>query len=335
MVEPEDVRWIFLSHDDGDHTGGLFDVLERCPGRRSSPTSSPSNACSSRSRRCRFRACAGSSPAVASTPATACWGCSIRGSSTARPRAGLFDPKSGALWIVDSFACFTPGSLDADDLPQELLAQVMPALSSAISPGHAWLDPGAYVRHVDTAGARYCAGGRLDDAFDRLRALAGSPLILTPRQELLDSLLEPTLAEAAEPWRPLANPQPPRRCPAVAMRDRAEVECRPPTARDCHTAWKLGNEGPEPDTTRLHSGHPSNRRCRLRPAAGLAAAAGMQTLSNGGLDVSSASDLAFAAGDRRPDRRRRRRAAPESNRVQPGAFRVRETTGRWPTSRCC
>ena len=30
MVEPEDVRWIFLSHDDGDHTGGLLDVLERC-----------------------------------------------------------------------------------------------------------------------------------------------------------------------------------------------------------------------------------------------------------------------------------------------------------------
>ena len=22
VVEPEDVRWIFLSHDDGDHTGG-------------------------------------------------------------------------------------------------------------------------------------------------------------------------------------------------------------------------------------------------------------------------------------------------------------------------
>ena len=114
------------------------------------------------------------------------------------------------MWIVDSFACFTPGSLDADDLPQELLAQVMPALSSAISPWHAWLDPGAYVRHVDavealgactvaSAHGPVLSGGRLDDAFDRLRALAGSPLILTPGQELLDSLLEPTLAEAAEP----------------------------------------------------------------------------------------------------------------------------------------
>ena len=31
IVEPEDVRWIFLSHDDGDHTGGLLDAMEMCP----------------------------------------------------------------------------------------------------------------------------------------------------------------------------------------------------------------------------------------------------------------------------------------------------------------
>src|SRR5918997_3787761 len=31
LVEPEDVRWVFLSHDDGDHTGSLHQVLEACP----------------------------------------------------------------------------------------------------------------------------------------------------------------------------------------------------------------------------------------------------------------------------------------------------------------
>ncbi len=36
---------------------------------------------------------------------------------------GLLDPSTGAMWIVDAFACFTPCSLDADDLPQDLLAQ--------------------------------------------------------------------------------------------------------------------------------------------------------------------------------------------------------------------
>src|SRR5689334_5048131 len=31
VVEPEDVRWIFLSHDDHDHLGNLDFVLDRCP----------------------------------------------------------------------------------------------------------------------------------------------------------------------------------------------------------------------------------------------------------------------------------------------------------------
>ena len=31
LVEPGDVKWIFLSHDDGDHTGNLEVALEMCP----------------------------------------------------------------------------------------------------------------------------------------------------------------------------------------------------------------------------------------------------------------------------------------------------------------
>jgi hypothetical protein len=31
LVEPEDVRWVFLSHDDIDHTGNLEQVMEACP----------------------------------------------------------------------------------------------------------------------------------------------------------------------------------------------------------------------------------------------------------------------------------------------------------------
>src|SRR4051812_6407455 len=31
VVEPEDVRWIVLSHDDHDHLGNLAPMLERCP----------------------------------------------------------------------------------------------------------------------------------------------------------------------------------------------------------------------------------------------------------------------------------------------------------------
>src|SRR3954453_14846629 len=31
LVEPEDVRWVFLSHDDVDHSGNLEQVMDRCP----------------------------------------------------------------------------------------------------------------------------------------------------------------------------------------------------------------------------------------------------------------------------------------------------------------
>ena len=207
VVEPEDVRWVFLSHDDGDHTGALFDVLERCP-----QATLVTNFFSVE--RLRIE-----KPAL---PLSRMRWVEPGGSFDAGDRVlhlfrppvfdgptsrGLFDPKSGAMWIVDSFPCFTPGTLDADEMPQDLLAQVMPALSSAVSPWHAWLDPATFNRHVDAVealGARTAAsahgpvlrGERLDDAFDRMRTLAALPIIPTPGQELLDSLLAPTLAEA-------------------------------------------------------------------------------------------------------------------------------------------
>src|SRR5687767_3639065 len=31
LVEPADVKWIFLSHDDRDHAGNLLAALEACP----------------------------------------------------------------------------------------------------------------------------------------------------------------------------------------------------------------------------------------------------------------------------------------------------------------
>jgi flavorubredoxin len=31
LVDPNDVRWVFLSHDDADHTGNLAQVMAACP----------------------------------------------------------------------------------------------------------------------------------------------------------------------------------------------------------------------------------------------------------------------------------------------------------------
>lgn len=34
LVPPEDVRWIFITHNDSDHSGNLIEALERCPNAR-------------------------------------------------------------------------------------------------------------------------------------------------------------------------------------------------------------------------------------------------------------------------------------------------------------
>ena len=34
LIDPRDLRWIFLTHDDGDHTGALMEVLEAAPQAR-------------------------------------------------------------------------------------------------------------------------------------------------------------------------------------------------------------------------------------------------------------------------------------------------------------
>jgi glyoxylase-like metal-dependent hydrolase (beta-lactamase superfamily II) len=34
VVDPQDVRWIWLTHPDRDHTGALFDLLEAAPQAR-------------------------------------------------------------------------------------------------------------------------------------------------------------------------------------------------------------------------------------------------------------------------------------------------------------
>ena len=207
IIEPEDVRWIFLSHDDGYDTGGLLDVLERC--RNATLVTNFFS----------VERLALEKPAL---PLQRMRWIEPGGSFDAGDRVlqlfrppifdgpttrGLFDPTSGAMWIVDTFACLTPGALDAADLAPEQLAQ-MSAMNSAVSPWHAWLDRRSYARHVDAIealGARTVASAhgpvlrceQLDDAFDRLRGLAGAPIIPTPGQELLDSLIASTLAEAA------------------------------------------------------------------------------------------------------------------------------------------
>ncbi len=208
LVEPEDVRWIFLSHDDPDHTGGLLDVLAMCPNatfvtnmfsvERLHLEKPPLPL-----ERMRWIEPGGTldvgdrvlqlfRPPVFDGPTT----------------RGLYDPTTAAMWIVDTFACLTPGVVeDINELDAEFVAEMLPAMNSAVSPWHAWLDRTAYQRHVDdveslgvlvaaSAHGPVVSGPAVHTAFESVRQLAGRPIIPTPGQELLDQLIADVLAAA-------------------------------------------------------------------------------------------------------------------------------------------
>ena len=118
----------------------------------------------------------------------------------------LYDERTSVLWAVDSFAAMTRGAVfEMPDLPPELYDETFTLLNSLISPWHQWLDPAKYARHVATVeGLRPRAvasahgpvlkGAAIDDAFARVRATAGQPIVAPPGQALLDELVAGILA---------------------------------------------------------------------------------------------------------------------------------------------
>jgi flavorubredoxin len=206
VVEPEDVRWIFLSHDDPDHTGGLLDVLERCPNATLVTNFFSVERLGLEKpelplERMRWIEPGGSFDAGDRT--LHLFRPPIFDGPTTR---GLYDPTTAAMWIVDTFACLTPGAIfDLHDVPRDHVAENLPVMNSLVSPWHQWLDPGVYRRHVDeveglgvltiaSAHGPVITGDAIRESFDVLRDLAGRPILPSPGQELLDELVAGLLA---------------------------------------------------------------------------------------------------------------------------------------------
>lgn len=210
LVDPEDVRWIFLSHDDTDHTGGLLDALDRCPNatlicnfftveRLSGCYELPLH---------RMRWLQAGESFDAGDRTLHLFKPPVYDGPTTR---GLYDSSTSAMWIVDSFASMITGEeslLDARDVPQELYDETFPLFNSLVSPWHEWLNPQKYSQHVDqieAIGATTIAsahgavhtGSAIGPAFDRVRAMAGQPIIPGPGQEMLEEILAGILVGSA------------------------------------------------------------------------------------------------------------------------------------------
>jgi flavorubredoxin len=150
LVDPADVRWVFVSHDDGDHVGNLAEVLNLCP--RATVVASwmafghlqihgrgvPPERCLVVADGDAFTA--GDRTLVALRPP-------VYDSPSTR---ALFDPSTGVLWGSDAFGGFIPGPAnDAEDLPGAEWSEGFTAFARLLSPWHVLTDHAKFQSSVD------------------------------------------------------------------------------------------------------------------------------------------------------------------------------------------
>ncbi len=211
LLDPADIRWIFLSHDDGDHVGNLVPLLDLAPNATVVVNFFTNE---------RMRADRPGELAIDRQVWLDVGDAFDVGDRTLhlfRPpifdgptTRGLYDERTGVMWAVDSFAALTIGAVDeASDVPRDLYDGSFALFNSLVSPWHAWLDPAVYGRHVDriesmspttiaSAHGAVLRGRSIAQGFERLRRMAGQPNVPGPGQETLDQLIALTLA-APEP----------------------------------------------------------------------------------------------------------------------------------------
>ncbi len=205
LVEPEDVRWILLSHDDPDHNGNLCVALEMCPNATlvTSTMESERLACSPDTvvdRRPRWigdgetltiadRRLIAIRPPVFDAPST----------------RGFLDTSTGVYWSSDAFGTPVSEVVDeADELPPDELDSCSTAYASILSPWHTvvdgakfggWVDRVADLQPKVIVGAHgpVLSGQAIGDALSRLRRLPDLAAAAPPTGPGLVEMMTATL----------------------------------------------------------------------------------------------------------------------------------------------
>lgn len=204
LVEPEDVRWIFLSHDDVDHTGNLEQAMDARPTARLvcnwAMVERHSNCFDFPLDRCQWvmdgeSLDIGDRTVVALRPP-------VYDSPTTR---GLFDPTTGAYWSSDCFATLLPDpAAGIEDLDTEFWEFGLALFAlGGLSPWLSLVDPKKYGKYVDrvqdldittVAGCHtpVIEGPFIDKAFARIRELPAIVPPPMPGQSVLDQIIAAT-----------------------------------------------------------------------------------------------------------------------------------------------
>ena len=204
LVEPRDVRWIYLSHDDVDHSGNLEQVMEACPNATLvcswAMMERHSNCFAFPLERCRWvtdgdpldvgdRTLHALRPPVFDSPTT----------------RGLYDPSTGVYWAVDTFATPLPDhQLGVHDLDQEFWDHGLAMFAlGAVAPWLSIADPAKFgavcdrIQSLDLKTIACChspviEGDAIDRAFARIRQLPTIVPPPLPDQSVLDEVIAAT-----------------------------------------------------------------------------------------------------------------------------------------------
>jgi flavorubredoxin len=204
LVEPKDVRWIFISHEDVDHTGNLDEALSACVNAQLvcnwAMVERHTNCFDFPLDRCRWvgdgeafdvgdRTLHALRPPVFDAPTT----------------RGLYDPTTRVYWAVDTFATPLPepnagiADLDpefwADGLALFALGAVGPWLSMVdLTKYGAFVDrtQGLDIATIAAAHSPIIEGPFIEQAFNRVRELPSLDPMVLPDQSVLDQIIAAT-----------------------------------------------------------------------------------------------------------------------------------------------
>lgn len=200
LVAPEDVKWIFISHDDHDHVGNLPEVLDLCPNatlvsswfqveRLAGDLSLPLHRMRWLNNGDTFKV--GNHELMAVRPPT----------FDAPTTRALFDPRTGVYWASDCFAAPVMSAMDdSSEYNRDFWHEMFLTSNNYLSPWLTNTDPAKFGAQVDKLAAlkpKVIAGAHnvtitareIDYALAMLRELPGREESFYPDQEVLNGIL--------------------------------------------------------------------------------------------------------------------------------------------------
>jgi flavorubredoxin len=201
LVDPEEIKWIILSHDDSDHTGNLRPLLEAAPNatlvanwfmweRMSGEIALPIE-------RMRWIDDGGSldvgdrtlhlvRPPIFDSPTT----------------RGVFDSKTGFYWASDAFASpVLSATENVAELDEGFWQEGFAMFQRAVSPWHGMLDERKFNVQVNRVAALEpkviasahtppITGKNVDRAISMMRLIPGMEAVQLPGQDVLDAMVQ-------------------------------------------------------------------------------------------------------------------------------------------------